>query len=67
MNYIIMITLLISSIFAQNEYGKIDMHGGKKTSLYSGEKKSLKNPNIGISSFLDNNQSKKIKSTKKQQ
>lgn len=62
MNYIIILILLLSNIYAQNnsEYGKIDMHGGKKTSLYSNEKSTFKSPSMGMSNFLDDNQTKTI-------
>lgn len=56
MHYIIILTLLLSTLYAYEQ--KIDMHGGKKTPLYSKDKKTFKSPNMKISNFLDDNKTK---------
>lgn len=64
MKVLLILNALIFSLFAQQERGKIDMHGGKEEYSYD-KKSSFRGSTMGLSSFLENNSSKKMKPTKK--
>lgn len=73
MKYIIILFTLFSTAFSQTiyDYGNIDMHGGKKSSLVDKKSKGLKDSKMGLSNFLDekkqkeNNKNKNNKKVKK--
>lgn len=54
---------LASALWAQYEKGKIDMHGGKKVYMKSGN--NFSKDGMNLSNFLDENETQKSNSIKK--
>ena len=66
MKTIFIITLIVTSLFAEYQSGKIDMHGGKEAYIYDKKKSSFGKSSMGMSMFMDKNASKKSKQIKKE-
>jgi len=63
MKKLFIITLLVSSCFAEYQAGKIDMHGGKDSYLYDKKKSAFGKKNMGMLMIRDKNATKKAART----
>ncbi len=59
MKTLFIIILITSSSFGEYQSGKIDMHGGKDSSLYDNKKSTFGKRSMGMAIFSDNNATKK--------
>lgn len=59
---VIFITLaFLTSLFAEYQSAKIDMHGGKNYTQYGNSQSTFGKKDMGFSALFDNNTSKKAK------
>jgi len=63
MKIVFILVTIYATLGADYESGKIDMHGGSYNDVYQSRKNSFSDKNLGMSSFLDKNVSKKMKNT----
>ena len=59
MKILFIITLLVTSCFAEYQTAKIDMHGGKESYLYDNKKSAFGGKSMGMLMSRDKNATKK--------
>jgi len=65
MKIVFILLAIYATLSANYESGKIDMHGGSYDDVYQSRQNNFRNTNLGMSTFLDKNVSKKMKEESK--